>query len=528
MNEHNEHDNHEYFGCSNPNVDYEKLEKLGEGTFGEVYKAKQKNTNQIVAIKKIFHHNEKEGFPLTALREMGILKNLDHENIIEVVDMAYEPSSNSSGSISEKKPLAFSKGPSSSSLLPTAGVWSMVTPYMDHDLCGLLQNPKVKLKIEHVKCYLKQILQGIDYMHQQGYLHRDIKTANILINDWGIVKLADFGLARKYYGQPPDALKGAGEGQHRYTQMVVTRWYRPIELIIGMEQYTTAIDMWGIGCVFGEMFLKRPILPGASDMEQGDLIVKMMGPPDEDTKAYFKNLPLVGQVKWEVARRQLDAVFGPLAPSDAVSLMSGLLNLNPLKRLTAVGALSHEFFKNDPPPSKPGQVPIFPTSHEMSSKQKNVPLAPNVDRFEHKNESGGGEWQVRNNNHHRSFRNNYDHGFGNHQRNNYHNNHYHHHDNNNNNNYHNNNNRYNNNRGGMRFHNKRGGYRGRGGGRPQPYNNRHDRNNNINEHKDKAPTPPYRKKANNTNNEPAPRPPYASNTRRPPPPPSALPYDDDV
>lgn len=123
----------------------------------------------------------------------------------------------------------------------------MVTPYMDHDLSGLLDNPSVQFKEAQIKCYMLQLLQGLRYLHDNRILHRDMKAANLLINNKGILQIADFGLARHYDGATPQAGKAMGDGRRDYTGLVVTRWYRPPELLLQLRQYTTAIDVWGVG-----------------------------------------------------------------------------------------------------------------------------------------------------------------------------------------------------------------------------------------------------------------------------------------
>lgn len=219
---------HTYRGCSKI-VDYEILGKLGEGTFGEVHRARSKKTGAIVALKKILMHNEKDGFPITALREIKLLKLLSHENILKLEEMAVEHSAKA-----DKRKRA---------------IMYMVTPYMDHDLSGLLENPSVKFTEAQIKCYMLQLLEGLRYLHEQHILHRDMKAANLLINNKGILQIADFGLARHYDEPVPVAGNGGGEARRDYTTLVVTRWYRPPELLMHLRKYTTAIDLWGVGFV---------------------------------------------------------------------------------------------------------------------------------------------------------------------------------------------------------------------------------------------------------------------------------------
>lgn len=123
----------------------------------------------------------------------------------------------------------------------------MITPFMDHDLSGLLNNPHVTFTEPNIKCYMLQLLEGLRYLHDKHILHRDIKAANLLINNRGILQIADFGLARNYVEPTPVPGKGAGKGGRPYTGLVVTRWYRPPELLLGLREYTTAIDVWGVG-----------------------------------------------------------------------------------------------------------------------------------------------------------------------------------------------------------------------------------------------------------------------------------------
>ncbi len=130
----------------------------------------------------------------------------------------------------------------------------MVTPYMDHDLSGLLENPSVHFTEPQIKCYMLQLLEGTRYLHDNHILHRDMKAANLLINNKGILQIADFGLARHYDEPVPRAGCGGGEARRDYTTLVVTRWYRPPELLMHLRKYTTAIDLWGVGYVLLSTF----------------------------------------------------------------------------------------------------------------------------------------------------------------------------------------------------------------------------------------------------------------------------------
>ena len=347
-------------GCSKIS-DYIMMSKLGEGTFGEVHKAESRKTGQIVALKKILMHQEKEGFPLTALREIKLLKMLSHPNVLKLEEIAVEKNREAVG---RKKAVIY-----------------MVTPYMDHDLSGLLENPAVKFTEAHLKCYMMQLLEGVAYLHSKSILHRDMKAANLLINNEGVLQIADFGLARHYDDPPPQRGKGNGEGTRGYTQVVVTRWYRPPELLLQLRHYTPAIDIWGVGCVFGELFKGHPILPGNSDLQQLRLIFDLVGSPTEENMPGFSSLPgCDGVLTFRECTNKLSREF--LSQGDLFkSLMSELLKLDWRKRINAMDALEHPYFKSDPLPAKPREIPTFQESHELDRRKfreqkENPPPAP--------------------------------------------------------------------------------------------------------------------------------------------------------
>ncbi|OJJ41289.1 hypothetical protein ASPWEDRAFT_47899 [Aspergillus wentii DTO 134E9] len=347
-----------FHGCSNIR-DFEFLGKLGEGTFGEVYKARLKKDSSVVALKKILMHNEKDGFPITALREIKLLKMLCHPNILQLKEMAVERSKGEG----RKKPSMY-----------------MVTPYMEHDLSGLLENPAVRFTEPQIKCYLLQLLEGLRYLHGNRILHRDMKAANLLISNKGILQIADFGLARPYDEPPPQPGKGGGEAKRDYTTLVVTRWYRPPELLLQLRRYTTAIDMWGVGCVFGEMFKGKPILAGSSDLNQAQLIFNLVGTPTEENMPGWGSLPGCEGVKsFGYKQGNLPEAFKGQSPT-AISLLSELLKLDWRKRINAIDALKHPYFFSTPLPARPGELPYFEDSHELDRRkfrgQRAMPPAP--------------------------------------------------------------------------------------------------------------------------------------------------------
>ncbi|KAK5149427.1 hypothetical protein LTR04_007079 [Oleoguttula sp. CCFEE 6159] len=348
-----------FHGCSTIK-EYELMGKLGEGTFGEVHKARSRRTGAIVALKKILMHNEKDGFPITALREIKLLKMLSHVNVLKLEEMAIERNKGEG----RKKAVLY-----------------MVTPYMDHDLSGLLENPGVQFSEPQIKCYMLQLLEGLRYLHDSHILHRDMKAANLLINNKGILQIADFGLARHYDEPVPQPGRGNGEAKRDYTTLVVTRWYRPPELLLQLRRYTPAIDMWGVGCVFGEMFKRKPILGGTSDLNQAHIIFDLVGSPTEDNKPGWSQLPGCEGVKSFAARQgNLGVVFKDQSP-EAIELLSELLRLDWRKRINAIDAIRHKYFRTAPLPARPEDIPWFEDSHELDrrkfrEKKSALPPAP--------------------------------------------------------------------------------------------------------------------------------------------------------
>ncbi|KAJ3842637.1 kinase-like domain-containing protein [Lentinula raphanica] len=337
-------------GCG-VKADYEATTKLGEGTFGEVHKAIQKATNRVVALKRILMHNEKEGMPVTALREIKILKALKHDCIIDILDMFIVHSTHS-------EPMSV----------------YMVFPYMDHDLAGLLENERVKLQPSQIKLYMKQLLEGTEYMHRNNILHRDMKAANLLISNSGSLRIADFGLARafdaqEYKGLPYTTLDGQERRERKYTNCVVTRWYRPPELLLGARNYGGEVDIWGIGCVFGEMFHRRPILPGNSDIDQLDRIWALCGTPNQHTWPNYDQLPgCDGMKRFTTAiSRKIKQTYESIGP-ETVDLLDQLLICNPQERITASQALEHDYFWTDPLPADPKTLPSYEASHELDRR----------------------------------------------------------------------------------------------------------------------------------------------------------------
>ncbi|XP_059055042.1 cyclin-dependent kinase 9 [Achroia grisella] len=304
---------------------YEKVAKIGQGTFGEVFKARARNSSKkFVAMKKVLMDNEKEGFPITALREIKILQLLKHENVVNLIE------------ICRTKATLHNKYRST---------FYLVFDFCEHDLAGLLSNVNVKFSLGEIKKVMQQLLNGLYYIHSNKILHRDMKAANVLITKNGTLKLADFGLAR--------AFSVAKSGQaNKYTNRVVTLWYRPPELLLGDRNYGPPVDMWGAGCIMAEMWTRSPIMQGPTEQQQLILISQLCGSCTPDVWPGVESLELYNKMelpkgqKRKVKERLKHYVKDPYG----CDLLDKLLQLDPAKRFDADTALNHDFFWTDPMP----------------------------------------------------------------------------------------------------------------------------------------------------------------------------------
>lgn len=285
---------------------YQKIEKIGEGTYGVVFKAKARATGEIVALKRIRLETEDEGIPSTAIREISILKELQDPNIVRLHDVVH----------TEKK-------------------LTLVFEYCDHDLKKFLDE-KDTLPIATVKSFLYQLLRGIAFCHDRRVLHRDLKPQNLLINKDGDLKLADFGLARAF-----------GIPVRSYTHEVVTLWYRAPDVLMGSRKYSTPVDIWSVGCIFGEMVTGRPLFPGSSEQDQLTRIFKLLGTPSDKTWPDIMHLPEY-KPDWQQFPPQPLSVAVPNLDPSGLELLSMMLQYNPHDRVTAKAAMSHPFFNDLP------------------------------------------------------------------------------------------------------------------------------------------------------------------------------------
>ncbi|RDI85111.1 hypothetical protein Vi05172_g5121 [Venturia inaequalis] len=314
---------------------------VGFGTYGKVFKAKHIYNGQDVALKRLRMEAEKDGFPITAMREMKILKHLEQrqaEGVIRLLEVMYEV--NVAGSV---------------------GCF-MAFEYMPHDLTGLLNHPTFTLSEAQRKDLSFQMLDALGFMHKQGVLHRDIKAANILVSHHGQIKLADFGLARLY---------DMGRQLH-YTNRVVTIWYRAPELLYGMTEYGPPIDVWAAACVIVEIFTKHAIFPGSGrELNQLLKIWEVMGFPT------VEEWPAVSKTEWyfmmrpkEEFRNVFKEKYEHRTSAELFKLLTKMLRYDPDKRPTCEDCLNHPFFTTEEPsPARVTELVDLGDWHELESKR---------------------------------------------------------------------------------------------------------------------------------------------------------------
>jgi cell division cycle 2-like protein len=327
-------------GCRSVYDTYDRIARLSEGTYGIVWKAKDLATGEVVALKQIKFEDQQQllqvqGFPVTAFREINVLMALSsHENIVSVKEMVV-------GSGTDKV--------------------FMVMEFFHKDLQEAMKERKYPnvLRQAELKGAMQQILRGMEYMHSKWFMHRDMKTSNILVHKTaGRVALCDFGLARSFRDPPSRNL----------TQLVVTLHYRAPELLFGETRYTPAVDIWSIGCIFGELIQQEAIMQGQGELDQIDKIFTMLGAPSEENWPEFSTLPNAKIFRWrstetqEGRRIRLHEIF-PINPpphfqqtfldANGRDLLCKLLTLDPKKRITAKEALEHKYFKEGVMPMNP-------------------------------------------------------------------------------------------------------------------------------------------------------------------------------
>ncbi|XP_076596368.1 cyclin-dependent kinase 17-like isoform X1 [Chaetodon auriga] len=284
---------------------YIKLDKLGEGTYATVFKGRSKLTDNLVALKEIRLEHE-EGAPCTAIREVSLLKDLKHANIVTLHDIIH-----------------------------TDKCLTLVFEYLEKDLKQYMDDCGSIMSVHNVKIFLFQLLRGLAYCHRRKVLHRDLKPQNLLINEKGELKLADFGLAR-----------AKSVPTKTYSNEVVTLWYRPPDVLLGSTEYSTPIDMWGVGCIFYEMITGRPLFPGSTVEDELHLIFRILGTPTEET---WPGITTSEEFKtYNFPRYQAEPLVNhaPRIDNDGHDLLSMLLQFEAKKRVSAEDALRQSYFRS--------------------------------------------------------------------------------------------------------------------------------------------------------------------------------------
>lgn len=286
--------------------EFEKINKIGQGSYGVVYKVRKKTTQDIVALKRVKLNCNingfDEGIPSSSLREIAALKNLKHPNILELHEIVH-----------------------------TGTSIYLVFEYLDQDLKKALESTQSGLTEKTAKSYLWQLLKGIAFCHSRRVLHRDLKLQNLLVNKDGVIKLADFGLARNM-----------SLPLRVYTKEVVTLWYRAPEILLGSELYGPSVDVWSLGCIFYEMLTKKVLFSGDSEIDQLFKTFKILGTPNESQWSDLSKLPYykTNFPKWP--RQNLKKLLND--NDEAADLLGKMLIYDPFERVSAQDAMRHSYF----------------------------------------------------------------------------------------------------------------------------------------------------------------------------------------
>ncbi|EPY28837.1 cyclin-dependent kinase [Strigomonas culicis] len=293
---------------------YERQEKIGEGTYGVVYKAREVTTGATVALKRIRLDNEEEGVPCTAIREISLLKELRHDNIVRLFDVCHSESR-----------------------------LTLVFEFLDMDLKKYLDKEGGNLDAATIQRFMRGLLKGVRYCHQRNVLHRDLKPQNLLISREKDLKLADFGLGRAF-----------GIPVRKFTHEVVTLWYRPPDVLLGSTHYGTAVDIWSVGCIFAEMATGDPLFAGRNDADQLLRIFRFLGTPNNQVWPSMNQYPNSSNMfcKEEFLQnlepdcdRVLQTTRGyEKLGVEGTDLLRQMLQYEPQRRISAADALNHPYF----------------------------------------------------------------------------------------------------------------------------------------------------------------------------------------
>ncbi|CAG0892951.1 unnamed protein product [Darwinula stevensoni] len=287
---------------------YDKLGVIGEGSYGIVLKCRHRDTGQLVAIKKFLDSEEDKLVRKIALREIKMLKRLEHENLVNVLEV-----------FRRRKRL------------------HLVLEYVDHTILEELENQPHGIPPNSVREYSWQILRALAYCHAQRVIHRDVKPENVLVSKSGVLKLCDFGFAR-LFPKPGESC----------TEYVATRWYRGPELLVGDTKYGPEVDVWAVGCLFAEMTTGEPLFPGESDIDQLFLIVQALGRVCERHQDLLRGNPAFLGLKMRPGAK--DSSLESLLPGMEVTsfrFLKACLTMDPSARPLCDALVHHAYFTRD-------------------------------------------------------------------------------------------------------------------------------------------------------------------------------------
>ncbi|XP_042201454.1 cyclin-dependent kinase 20 isoform X2 [Callorhinchus milii] len=299
---------------------YSLLGRVGEGAHGIVFKAKDVETGDTVALKKVALRKLDEGIPNQALREIKALQEIeDNQHVVKLREV-----------------------------FPHGTGFVLVFEYMLSDLSEVIRNSDRPLTESQVKGYMMMLLKGLAFCHANSIMHRDLKPANLLISSTGHLKIADFGLARVY----------SNEGDRLYSHQVATRWYRSPELLYGARRYDEGVDLWAVGCIFGELLNNSPLFPGENDIEQLCCVLRVLGTPNETIWPEITELPDYNKITFKENPPIPLRHIVPDAAPEAVDLLQRFLVYPSARRIRAAQALLHPYFFTEPLPAHHSELPI--------------------------------------------------------------------------------------------------------------------------------------------------------------------------
>jgi len=300
---------------------YQLIRPVGHGAYGVVISAQEKEANKKVAIKKITKAFEDAIDAKRILREIKLMKKFSHENVVGILDLIAPPTT-----CSEFEDIY------------------IVQDLMETDLHRIIYS-RQPLTLEHIQYFVYQILRGLKYIHSSNVIHRDLKPSNLLLNSNCDLKICDFGLARTL----EDEQKSDGNANAPLTEYVVTRWYRAPEIMLACQEYTKAIDVWSVGCIFAELLARSPLFPGEDYIAQLRLICDKLGKPSEKdldfvTSERARKFMLSLPNKPPIPMGEIFATYKN--ERDALDLLRRMLEIHPVKRISVEEALEHPYLSS--------------------------------------------------------------------------------------------------------------------------------------------------------------------------------------